>query len=512
MSTISGGTRLGGVAEVAAELGVSRQQVANLRQRDDFPAPAASLSIGEVWDLDVIGRWAASGLRRAVGRPTPGRPPIAVGRRFELGPQIGGGGFAVVHSAQDLADPFGVRVAVKILQQARALDPETVARFSRELELMSRLSHPNVMPILASGTDDRVGLWYAMPLARGSLADDLHTRLGEEAILTVMREICAGLAYIHDNQILHRDLKPENVLRTQAGTWAIADFGLARSVAESSVRLTDTAEAMGSRFYTAPEQWKDAKSVTEAADIYSAGKILQAMLVAGTPVDDTVPPGRLGPVVRRATSQGPQHRHQSAAALLTAMEAAVAPASPVGRWEIPAERADRLRQRLAVLFDVDAVLEIIRWGGEVAPGEAGDFARALSAVPAQAVQTWWGHDSENFTHAFQIFAGALRGWLRLRGVRPTRRLRPPRRGRDLGPDNSARGHPRTCHSRPQPQPVARSGCCRGDPAVNPGGRGGRQRARGPPDGRVAGRRVDRRGCGHRHLASDPASRDSSVLQ
>ena len=149
-----------------------------------------------------------------------------------------------------------------------------------------------------------------MPLALGSLADDLHTGLSDEAILAVMRDICAGLDYIHRNEVLHRDLKPENVLRTQAGTWAIADFGLSRSVAEDGIRLTDTAAGMGSRFYTAPEQWLDAKNVTQAADIYSVGKVLQAMLVAGLPVDDRVPPGRLGPVAQRAFSQEPQHRHQ----------------------------------------------------------------------------------------------------------------------------------------------------------------------------------------------------------
>ena len=101
--------------------------------------------------------------------------------------------------------------------------------------------------------------------------------------MTVMREVCAGLAYIHKMRILHRDLKPENVLRTDRGTWAIADLGLAREVAETTVRLTATADAMGSAFYTAPEQWRDAKRVDERTDIYSAGKILQALVTGDAP-------------------------------------------------------------------------------------------------------------------------------------------------------------------------------------------------------------------------------------
>lgn len=409
MTTISDGGRFGGVSEVAAELGVTRQQVANLRQQADFPAPVATLSIGDVWNLDVIARWKASGLRKAAGRPSPAGMPIAVGRRFELGPVISDkGGFGVVHSARDLADPADGWMAVKLLKQAHALDPGTVARFIRELQLMSRLSHPNVMPVIASGTDDRVGLWYAMPLAGGSLADDLHTNLSDQDILAVMRDICAGLDYIHRSGVLHRDLKPENVLRTQAGTWAIADFGLSRSVADDGTRLTDTAAGMGSRFYTAPEQWRDAKNVTQAADIYSAGKILQAMLVAGLPVDDQVPPGRrLGPVAQRAFSQEPQHRHQSAVELLAAIEATAAPA-PAGRWETPAERSLRLRRRLAVLFDPDAATEIIRWADQVSPDETADFALALSALPANALEVWWLHyDSVGFTRAFKLYADAL---------------------------------------------------------------------------------------------------------
>lgn len=412
MTSINAFGRLGGVSEVAQELGVTRQQVANLRQQADFPAPVAHLSVGDLWDLDMIARWKASRLHKAVGRPSPAGMPIAVGRRFELGPVISDkGGFGVVYRARDLADPAGGWVAVKLLKQAHALDPGTVARFIRELELMSRLSHPNLMPVIASGTDDRVGLWYAMPLARGSLADDLHTKLSDQDILAVMRDIAAGLDYIHRSAILHRDLKPENVLRTQEGTWAIADFGLSRSVAEDGTRLTDTAAGMGSRFYTAPEQWRDAKNVTQAADIYSAGKILQAMLVAGLPVDDQVPPGRrLGPVAQRAFSPEPRHRHQSAVELLASIEAAAAPALPVGRLESPAERSLRLRQRLAVLFDPDAATEIIRWADQVRPDEAADFALALSALPAQALEVWWGHfDSAGFTRAFKLYADALQG-------------------------------------------------------------------------------------------------------
>jgi hypothetical protein len=401
--------RLGGVAEVAAELGVTRQQVANLRQRDDFPAPVAVLSMGEVWDLDVVRRWGSSGLRRAAGRPSQVAASVALGRRFVLGQPIADGGFAVVHNAVDIMAPAGTQVALKVLKPELGLDADTVARFQRELQLMSQLSHPNVMPVLASGADEGTGLWYAMPLALGSLADDLGRfgyLLGEmrdNAIVAVMRDICAGIDYIHRVGVLHRDLKPQNVLRTHAGTWAIADFGLARTIADST-RLTGTADQMGTPFYAAPEQWTDAKHVAATADIYSAGKVLQALLIAGTPVNDDVPPGKLAAVVRRAISGDPRRRHQSAAELLDAIVTTVA---PPGRWETPEERERRLRQRLAAAIDIEAVGEIIKWADEADITETGHVALALSAVPAVVVQAWWEQNPGNFAHVFGVFTQAL---------------------------------------------------------------------------------------------------------
>src|ERR1017187_3324547 len=288
---------------------------------------------------------------------------------------------------------------------------------------------------------------------------------------------------------------------------------------------------MGSRFYTAPEQWRDAKNVTQAADIYSAGKILQAMLVAGLPGDAQVPPGRrLGPVAQLAFSQEPQHRHQSAVELLAAIEATAAPA-PAGRWETPAERSLRLRRRLAVLFDPDAATEIIRWADQVSPDETADFALALSALPANALEVWWLHyDSAGFTRAFKLYADALQDTgfdfkdcdpladlarraadpgLRDKVLRPAPHRPPPRRRRDPGPGNTPRGCPRARRTRLQPQPVACPRRRRGNPAVNQGRRRRRQRPRRPQDGRTTGHRMDSRPRRRRHPAPDPAGRDST---
>ena len=385
MTSISEPVRLGGVAELAAELGVTRQQVANLRQRGDFPAPVAVLSMGEVWDLDVVRRWAGSSLRPGAGGPPEGVPAVALGRRFVLGQPFDDGGFGIVHIATDIMAPGGTQVAVKVLRHDLALNLETVSSVPARAASRSQLSHPNVMTVLASGADDGVGLWYAMPLALASLAGDLprygllQGEMRDAAILAVMRDICVGLDHIHRNGVLHRDLKPENVLRTPAGTWAIADFGLARATTQTFTWLTGSAAWMGTYGYAAPEQLADARRVTPAADIYSVGKILQALLIARTPVNNDVPPGNLAAVVRRAVDDDPRRRYQSAGELLSAIETAVAPPQS---WERPEEKGARLRQRLVAAIDVEATLEIIKSADEVDnadPTVMTNFALALSA-------------------------------------------------------------------------------------------------------------------------------------
>ena len=405
MTTISSPVRLGGVTEVAAELGVTRQQVTNLRQRPDFPEPVAVLAMGEVWDLDVIRRWADSGLRRAVGRPSGAGVPVVVGRRFVLGQPIGSGGFSVVYRAADVLTATSDQVAVKVLLPQVGLDATAVTRFLREMKLMSGLSHANVMPVLASGTDEQVGVYYAMPVAIGSLGDGLKRgRMSEADIVAVMHNVCAGLAYVHSQGVLHRDLKPDNILRTQGGQWAIADFGLARAVADSA-SLTETGQGLGTRLYMAPEQLIDASRVTAAADIYSAGKVMQQMLTGTWPVTGDVPPGRLAHVVRRAISPDPQQRYQDAGTLLAAIQTAVAP----GYWEPSAQRAIRLRQQLAAGLDAGAVGEIMRWTDEAGQQDLKDFTIAVSAVPSWVAEQWWRTNRDNFSRMFRLFVQGMEG-------------------------------------------------------------------------------------------------------
>jgi eukaryotic-like serine/threonine-protein kinase len=162
--------RLGGVAEVAAALGVSTQRLAVLRQRESSPAAAAEIAQGPIWDLDAIEAWASSGSRRSrPGRPSADEAHRLIGDRFEIEElPIGRGGFADVYRALDRQTDQ--TVAVKIQRDVQDLGGDAVRRFQHELRILRELSHPHVIPVIAPGSmSEQNDIWYAMPLAQGSL-------------------------------------------------------------------------------------------------------------------------------------------------------------------------------------------------------------------------------------------------------------------------------------------------------------------------------------------------------
>ena len=147
----------------------------------------------------------------------------------------------------------------------------------------------------------------------------------------MIRQVCAGLAHIHEQKIFHRDLKPGNVLRTGEGSWAIADLGLAVEVERQTTALTSTLRGgLGSVWYTAPEQWKSAGTADARSDIYSLGKILQELVTGEPPVNTEMPAGPLRPVVERATENRPEDRYQTVTMFLSAVESGGRRAARVG--------------------------------------------------------------------------------------------------------------------------------------------------------------------------------------
>lgn len=199
-----------------------------------------------------------------------------VSGRYRLVAPLGSGSSAQVFLADDVN--LGRQVAVKMLQPALADDDRFLRRFRTEAQTVAAISHPNVVVIHDWGEDD-VPYLVSEYLAGGSLRAMIDAAsAGDGPLLTpsqallVGLDVCRGLAYAHNAGLVHRDLKPANLLFDVEGRLRIADFGLARAIAEAAVTEPEGA-VMGTARYAAPEQARGER-LDGKADIYSLAVLL----------------------------------------------------------------------------------------------------------------------------------------------------------------------------------------------------------------------------------------------
>jgi len=202
--------------------------------------------------------------------------------RYQIEREIGRGGMARVFLAEERHPRR--QVAIKVLDPAiaSALGSD---RFLREVDLASKLAHPNILPVFAAGEVDGI-LYYAMPFVEG---ESLRQRLAREKqlpvndALQITREVADALEYAHGRGVIHRDIKPENLL-LQSGHAVVADFGIARAVSVAGGnRITQTGFAVGTPAYMSPEQAAGEDDVDGRSDIYSLGCVLYEMMVGEPP-------------------------------------------------------------------------------------------------------------------------------------------------------------------------------------------------------------------------------------
>ena len=242
-------------------------------------------------------------------------------------------------------------------------DQDTVDRFKREVRLLAKLDHPNIVKVVGMRLEEEP-LWFVMPLYANSLEDCLHSITADQLrIQTIFSAILDAIEYAHSEGVIHRDLKPGNVLLNGADDIVVSDFGLGRSVDSDSTRRTGTGDGMGTPLYVAPEQWGDTKRADERADIFSLGRILYELLTGPltTGFQDTsgIDPA-LALIVTRCTRKDPDQRFQSVSELKTAWRVAIGE-------EDAGSDTDRLKSRLTGLLssvlDTTAakdVMEILR--------------------------------------------------------------------------------------------------------------------------------------------------------
>ena len=267
---------------------------------------------------------------------------------YEVVGTLGAGGMGEVYQARDTK--LNRSVALKILPPAFASDPDRLARFKREAQVLAALNHPNIAAIY--GFEDQTNTHaLVMELVPGqTLTAHITSPMPVADVLPIARQIAAALEAAHEQGIVHRDLKPANIKITDDGTVKVLDFGLAKAMSVEGARTSDPASSpaemptltspamtelgmiLGTAGYMAPEQARG-KPVDRRADLWAMGVILFEMLAGkalyrGETVTDTIAhvitqppdwtllpastPAGVRRLLRRCLEKDPRNRLQSA--------------------------------------------------------------------------------------------------------------------------------------------------------------------------------------------------------
>jgi beta-lactam-binding protein with PASTA domain len=201
--------------------------------------------------------------------------------RYQVVTRIASGGMGEVFRAHDAV--LGREVAVKVLHPQFAGDRGFVDRFRREARAAAVLSHPNIVGVFDWGSTDGtyfMVMEYVPGLNLRTLLME-YGRLEPAQVVEVALQVLGALDHAHGNGIVHRDVKPENILITPDGTIKVADFGLARAYAESSVSQVD-GSVTGTVQYLSPEQIQG-EPADPRTDLYAFGVVAYELLTGRTP-------------------------------------------------------------------------------------------------------------------------------------------------------------------------------------------------------------------------------------
>jgi len=272
---------------------------------------------------------------------------------YKILDKLGTGGMGEVYAAEDTK--LNRKVAIKILPEDLATDPERRERFEREAKTIAALNHPNIVTIYS--VEESEGLHFiTMELVEGTpLGDQIPEQgLTLEEFFKLSVPMAEALDAAHKRGITHRDIKPSNVMVTDEGRVKVLDFGLAKLTGKespldpaeaatmmASSDLTEQGQILGTVNYMSPEQ-AEGKVIDHRSDIFSLGVVMYEMATGEAPfkgdtkisvitsiMRDTPPPvseinhdlpQHLGRVVNRSLAKLPDRRYQSASDLCNELE------------------------------------------------------------------------------------------------------------------------------------------------------------------------------------------------
>jgi serine/threonine-protein kinase len=324
--------------------------------------------------------------------------------RYRLERLLGRGGMASVWLAGD--EVLERPVAVKVLADTIASDPEFLARFRREARVAAGLSHPNLIGVYDYAEGDERPYLVMEYVPGENLAERVAAKAGIDCE-RLARELLGALAHIHAAGIVHRDIKPGNVLIAPDGSAKLIDFGIA--LPRDATALTRTGHLLGTARYIPPEVMAGG-AATARSDLYSCGIMLRDCT-------GDRPQGRLPALLARLSSEDPRGRPATAEEALTQLNRrAPTQAQPTERFRptfsrpkaqpLPEAPTQRLQPRgsgfawgraaaaAAILAAVAVAFFAItgsstdspqgRSGGSTAPGNDREAGAATPTVPAPA--------------------------------------------------------------------------------------------------------------------------------
>jgi serine/threonine-protein kinase len=259
---------------------------------------------------------------------------------YRLIDRLGAGGMGEVWRAEDTR--LLREVAIKILSERIANDPEWKARFLREARTIAQMNHPNIATIY-SIEQEAEKLFIVMELVEGESLGTVLAKgpLPPQEAVRIIRHVAEALAEAHEKGIVHRDVKPDNVIVGKRGT-KVLDFGIAKQLVSTtdSPTLTQAGLIVGTPFYMSPEQALG-RPVDARSDLFSLGVVLYEALAGKRPfegesVTETMMniimqeapdlatvspslPSSLADVVNRALQKKPERRFGSAGEMIDAL-------------------------------------------------------------------------------------------------------------------------------------------------------------------------------------------------
>ena len=206
-------------------------------------------------------------------------------REYQILSELGKGGMGSVYLAKHLR--LHRNVALKLLPDHLAADPQFRGRFEREMAVVGQLDHPNLVSARDAGIEAN-RLFLVMELLEGANFAALVEKTGPLApadACEAIRQAALGLHFAHEHGMVHRDVKPGNLFLTKLGVVKVIDLGLARvhNLETANDKLSSMQTTLGTPHYMAPEQWEDAPGVDFAADIYALGCTLFFLLTGEPP-------------------------------------------------------------------------------------------------------------------------------------------------------------------------------------------------------------------------------------